>query len=736
MPMSEPLATIAVLELGSAWMLGWLAAAGIPLALHLLHRRRQQEIPWAAMELLLQAIRQNSRTVHIEQWLLLLLRTCALILLAVALARPILRGSAGTEAVLSLPPKLWVIVLDASYSMNYTPQRQSSWELAQQRAAELVRQAGPGDAFTLIELASPSTAVIAQPAFESARVLEEIQRLKCTDGGGDLPSCLELIRQTLADARQSAPQQQDVQIVFFTDLGRDSWQTATAGNHRRLLQELAGEHALRIESLAPQSPSNVAVTGFDTDTLLVLKGRSLKVSATIQNFGTRALQRLPVQFQSEGRTLHTEFVDCPAGASRTVTADMQPPQSRYWTAGVAIPSDHLAIDNRRDLIVSVRPQVRVVTIEETPGAAKLVNLSLAPQSDSPTAPIVVESWLASELMSRSLADIDAVILVDVADLNAGIVANLRNFVDTGGAVLALAGPRAQTSSWNRSVDSFGELVGFDLVEPSASSDWHVDPLGYASPIARPFANFQDAGLLTTPIFRYWKIAPRAAANLQIDLGFTSGEPWLVRRALGSGWAAALLSAPQSGTQTGSPPDHTWNAMATWPSFVPIMQKIIETIIGGAEQEMNVNVGEPLVGAIDRQTRPAELTIHRPDNSTSRLTIPPATETNRQSWIYAATDLAGVYRAVVNDGSDDEAGTESGRPYAVNIVPSQSDLQSVPLTALPLSSRTPPLEPRAATLRPGDDAAPSPWISRWCLVALLAMLACESILAWNLGRRLT
>lgn len=744
---------IGVFELGNPWMLAWLAAAGIPLALHLLHRRRQQEIPWAAMELLLQAIRQNSRTVRIEQWLLLLLRTAALVLLAIALARPILRGTSSAAAANTQPPKLWVLVLDASYSMQAISQRQTLWDLARQRASTLVGQAAAGDAFALIELAEPSRAVIGQPAFESSRVIEELRRRKCTDGGGDLSSCLEVIRQTIDDARQSAPQHQDVHIVFFTDLGRDSWQTATAGADRRALQELASRHALRIESLALQSPANLAVTALETDTAVVLRGRSLRATATVQNFGPRDAERLPVQFQSEGKTHHTAFIDCPAGSSRTVTTDIFPPTTHYWSIGAAIPDDRLAVDNRRDLIVSVRPQVRVVTLAEASAAApaKLINLSLAPQAQAAPAqsasaqspqfqsPIRAETWNATELQTRSLTEIDALVLVDPAELAAGALFKIRNFVEAGGAILLLPGPHARAGAWNRNDESLGALSGFDLRQPSPAGDWRIDPLGYASPIAKPFANFQDAGLLTTPIFRYWQIVPRDDVPLQVDLGFTNGDPWLLRRQLGSGWVASLLSTPQSGGPlTGGPNDPSaeelWNAMATWPSFVPVMQKIVETIIGGAEQAMNVEVGQPLAGFLTRQTQPRELVIRRPDNSTSRLTVPPASEGIRQEWIYAATDEAGVYR-VHGDAADAEDHWSFEHPYAVNIVPTQSSLESVSLSALPLGGQASPLQPYRPAVGDAANSARSDQLARWCLVGLLAVLGCESVLAWSLGRRL-
>ena len=48
------------------WMLWYLVAAAAPLLLHLWHRRRQRETPWAAIELLLSAVRSQARRIRIQ----------------------------------------------------------------------------------------------------------------------------------------------------------------------------------------------------------------------------------------------------------------------------------------------------------------------------------------------------------------------------------------------------------------------------------------------------------------------------------------------------------------------------------------------------------------------------------------------------------------------------------------------------------------------------------------------
>ena len=56
---------IGLAGLASAWMLLWGAAAAIPIVLHLLNRRRQQTVSWAAMRLLMQVIeKQSKRSAH------------------------------------------------------------------------------------------------------------------------------------------------------------------------------------------------------------------------------------------------------------------------------------------------------------------------------------------------------------------------------------------------------------------------------------------------------------------------------------------------------------------------------------------------------------------------------------------------------------------------------------------------------------------------------------------------
>src|SRR6266705_3208362 len=79
------------------------AAVSVPVIIHLLNRRRYKIVTWAAMRFLLNAQKQNTRRMRIEQLLLLLCRMAlvALIVLAMAAVMPWL------EPVWAILPSGW-----------------------------------------------------------------------------------------------------------------------------------------------------------------------------------------------------------------------------------------------------------------------------------------------------------------------------------------------------------------------------------------------------------------------------------------------------------------------------------------------------------------------------------------------------------------------------------------------------------------------------------------------------
>src|SRR5690349_17650371 len=88
----------------------------LPVLIHLLNRMRHRPQPWAAMRFVVSATRTSVSNARLRQWLILLLRVLAVLMLVLFLARPLAGGWLGWA--LAPAPDAIVILLDRSASME------------------------------------------------------------------------------------------------------------------------------------------------------------------------------------------------------------------------------------------------------------------------------------------------------------------------------------------------------------------------------------------------------------------------------------------------------------------------------------------------------------------------------------------------------------------------------------------------------------------------------------------
>jgi len=113
-----------------------LVAAGGPLIIHLLNRRRRRTIYWGPMDFLMEVIKRSRRIMQLRDITLLLLRTLVVILFVLAMSRPY--WSAGADAGGSTQPMHAVIVIDNSLSMGYAEINKTLLSKAKAKADEFI----------------------------------------------------------------------------------------------------------------------------------------------------------------------------------------------------------------------------------------------------------------------------------------------------------------------------------------------------------------------------------------------------------------------------------------------------------------------------------------------------------------------------------------------------------------------------------------------------------------------
>ena len=220
----------------NAWPI-WtgLAALGIavPVLIHLWSRNQKFETKWAAMELLKKAMIARSRKIQIEDYILMLLRALALLLIAVALLRPIFNtGGAGGMGDRNVGV---VIAIDASYSMNHgEPAR---FEKAIGQAREILATLQEGDPVSIVLMSQQPEVIFRRTGYDATAFNKALDDLgKASSQPLNIEHNLTLIDE-LVDELKTATRE----CYLITDAQASDWR-ALSDQAKSSLQKI-GEDA-------------------------------------------------------------------------------------------------------------------------------------------------------------------------------------------------------------------------------------------------------------------------------------------------------------------------------------------------------------------------------------------------------------------------------------------------------------------------------------------------------------
>lgn len=712
---------------GSPGMLLWAAAAAIPIVIHLLSRRRFDEVPWAAMDFLMAALRKHARRMRLEQLLLLLIRASILALLGIALANPV-------WSLWRTPPALGVttgdthvvLVIDGSYSMDYRDGDVTRFDRARARASELVRESLQGDGFSLILLATPASVVVGDPVFDREDVVNEIADLRRTDGGAELSSALAEIDRVLDRGARREPRLRERRVYFFTDLGRTTWGDVSTNANQSALRRLADKAVLHVIDVGEPGGQNLAVTRVGVAEGVVTVDHPTRIDVEVANFGNQDLTHYALEVLVDGQRIAEEYVDIPAGGRATASVMHPFPLPGEHVVEVQSAEDRLATDNRRWLSLDVRPALEVLCIEGRPGAARNIVFALDPAvSGQSRVRASVQSEIA--LLEADLERFDCLMLCNVGRFGRDEAHLLRMFLEQGGGLVLFLGDQVQAASYNSLLGAASgddALLSAVIGEPAPLGAYPFDPLDYRHPIVQPFRGHERAGLLTTPIWKYVRLQVGPQSESQVALAFDNGDPAIVESPVGRGHVILIATdGSDSSLDHSTTPPSPWNAWSAWPSFPPLVQQILKEAVRGRTPLRNVTVGDLLRGRLPPGSAESAVVISDPSGRDLRVSAE-MQDASRQ-WSFSDTRRAGVYSVTLGGAADDID------RFAVNVDTRESQLERVDATLLPSQLQTQLLEETVASGR--AEGIGGSQLFRYLLAAVLLLLLCESFLAWFFGR---
>jgi hypothetical protein len=173
------------MNFGHPLFLWGLLAVPLPLLLHLFFRRRKAMIAFSTLQFFLQQKRYLAHRRRLREWLLLLVRTLALLMLVLALARPTLQGFTAAFAARTTV----ALIVDDTLSMDRKlGSGHDRLRAGTQKADEILNTLSEGDAASLIFLSGRPGLALNPPAAAVRRALEEA---RVTGASGSFAAALQ-----------------------------------------------------------------------------------------------------------------------------------------------------------------------------------------------------------------------------------------------------------------------------------------------------------------------------------------------------------------------------------------------------------------------------------------------------------------------------------------------------------------------------------------------------------------
>ncbi len=523
------------------------AAVAIPIVLHLLKRDPEPRVKFAAVKLLKSAPVEHTERRHLRELLLLALRVAALVLLALAFARPFFAsgaaiGSSGTT----------IVALDTSYSLS-APGR---FDRARQLARAAVAKAPASDLVGVVTF-SDAAEIAARPSADRAMATGAIDAASAGFGSTRYRAGLATATQLLGGRRGT--------IVVVTDLQESGWD--------------AGDRATVPEKTAIE----IADVGAAPDDFGVTAVRSTPdgVIAAVRNNSGRA-RDAHVHLTLDGKAAGDAAASIGPNASADITL---PAAGRAAAIAVSVDdSGGLEANNSRFAAGGAeRPSLLVVTASgDLPREAFYVQAAVeasAAGSDSYTAEGVGGAQLASWKDDRLAANA-AVIVLSTRGLEHHGRELLARYVRSGGGVLIAAG-----------ADVDGDVIA-DVLGPDAplrivtTSDAKPAPRALAPADARhPVFHQFGANTATLGLVQFQQVARVAGTGCQVLARFTTGETALIDCPAGDG--RALVLASDLGNR--------WNDFPLHATFVPFLHEAVKYLAGARPHGGEYYVGETPAG---------------------------------------------------------------------------------------------------------------------------------------------
>ena len=592
-------------------MLYALFALLIPVVIHLFNFRRHKTVYFSNTSILKTIEQENKKTKKLKDLIVLITRMLFIAALVVAFAYPYKKNN---NAINNNVDNLIAVYIDNSMSMQSYSSEKTLFDDARSSAVKLVENLNQAQKFVLL---SNDRNPINEYPMNKDEMLIRLNEMKTESAPAsfeDIYNSIEFIKKK--NNFKSAS------LFVYSDFQKNMMKVDESKNDTTI--------QIVVFPLKSDFQNNIYIDSVWIQSPVLQKNLTNEINARVVNETSNDIKGLPVNFSLDGNVVAYTTVDVVANSHSDVNMQFVIESDGDKKAQVSIQDSPITFDDEYNLVLKVRPSIKVVEIKDnrqrTTDNIQSSYLELLFDGD---ALVNYQSMSPYNIDQNVINNAQMIVLDATANVNATMQQSLLDFASQGGSLVVFNNEETDNSLL---YDRLG-------IKPKALDD-NVSRIEY---VAKQNSFFDDIFVK----FPENAALPEVNKHISFDIrnnnvlniaSLQNGEPFIMVSRVDKGSVFVVAASL----------DEDWSNFASHALFVPLMYKM--ALLGGGMSDLSYTLGRDKYHNINEMTLLVDDRVGVRSENGLYETYPLVENRGKLNYLYFFEDLpeSGFYDIYKND----------------------------------------------------------------------------------------
>ena len=399
-----------------------LLAISIPIIIHLISLRHTRDTEFSTLRFIKSLKHETIRHLRIKQWLLLLLRTIAILFLILMFARPLMTGTSTGKLAGDVESRA-VIVVDNSASMAVLTDDGTLLDRAKSSLPAIL-QGLEGETTVELYQTNPPRKLFTGSHEESGLIIKRVNGIVQTNLADNLWSMIDSVLHTV---EASEPNRECFIISDF--------QSAPSFAVDSLIPNSDWKYYCILQ---PKVENNISVSEVSVLSQIKLPNHLVKLNTRVGNGGMTEKRNIPVELYLNDERVGQVVSHFQPSRFKDFMFQVYPGKTGIINGKIVIPDDDFPLDNFRNFELVIPNQIAVKVVGQSVEELFLLDLALSAITGD-TELLLLDRQVSDDVERLFLSDIDILLLHNPANLSNSAIEDLQSFLMSGGGLIWFVG---------------------------------------------------------------------------------------------------------------------------------------------------------------------------------------------------------------------------------------------------------------------------------------------------------